>query len=205
MKIKKCITFIIVLFTAFSLYSQDIIIRKDGEIINCKITKVDNLRLHFDLNSTNGIYSTFIALNYVKSYQIGSVQIVPVDSIQVNNIPKNNSNTVISYDKLPNSINDDRIKQAGKELIKFSNNYYTGLGLMVGGYIVMYIGANQKSEPILLVGGLVSLIGTIFQLECNSHVGKAGRILTGQTVALSKNMQIGPNSSGYGLAFNLPK
>jgi hypothetical protein len=54
---KKTLLSILLLTTAFSLFAQDQIIRKSGEMITCTITKIDSSNIYFDL-SRNGLISS---------------------------------------------------------------------------------------------------------------------------------------------------
>lgn len=71
---------------------------------------------------------------------------------------------------------------AGNELIKFDRKFTTGLGMQLAGSILVGIGSavdanNSSREPLIIGGGVLSLVGFFIQLTSSSHVRKAGIML----------------------------
>lgn len=89
-------------------------------------------------------------------------------------------NGEINYNTYTQSFLEE-YKSPGDELIKFKNHYYTGYGLMFGGFAVastsLFISDNDTKIAMTTIGGAISLIGFIVNLESISHVGKAGLLL----------------------------
>jgi hypothetical protein len=123
--------------------------------------------------------------------------------------PISNSNEVTNF-------GDPR---PGDELIKYSRHYYTGFALCLSGYALTIAGAvsagsllstssgssGEGTGTILIVaGGIITLIGEIFQLESHHHVGKAGKLLN-KGVSSSNRIKFNPTTNGVGLAINLTK
>lgn len=76
-------------------------------------------------------------------------------------------------------INYEIYKQTpGNELIKFTNHYYVGSWLMIGGLGVGLWNANNSNSKELNYMSLgISAVGFILTIESYSHVKKAGIIL----------------------------
>ena len=78
---------------------------------------------------------------------------------------------------------DERVAAAGDELIKAGNQYYTGLGMTIGGSLVDVIAIDAlRTVPIALpvlgvAGTVLIIVGTVDMIVSYSHIRKAGRIL----------------------------
>ncbi len=53
-----------------SSYSQDLIIRRNGNQIDCKITKVDSAIIHYDFIKGERKLSSYISMSDIRSYKI---------------------------------------------------------------------------------------------------------------------------------------
>lgn len=81
--------------------------------------------------------------------------------------------------KRDTTLRDANLYNAGNELIKFDRKFTTGLGMQLAGSILVGVGAaaeagNSSREPLLIGGGVLSLVGFFIQLSSSSHVKKAG-------------------------------
>lgn len=93
---------------------------------------------------------------------------------------------------------DLRARLAGEELRIASRHYYTGLILIGAGTVVAISGAGRDPNPVLIfIGSVVSLIGSVYDLESVAHIGKAGRLLGGSTLSFG-----GTQSGGMGFALS---
>lgn len=78
----------------------------------------------------------------------------------------------------------DCIQQAGERLTSFRTKYFVGLGLSFVGSIVSFIGLLSANPPnpasatlSLLIGGMLSLAGTILTVFAFWEIGSAGDAL----------------------------
>ena len=55
----------------FSVHSQDMIVRINGDTIACNITSIDSLRIYFLTPVTKNISLTYLPVTEVKSYEFG--------------------------------------------------------------------------------------------------------------------------------------
>ena len=84
--------------------------------------------------------------------------------------------------------------------MKYARNYYIGMGLMGGGYIISFAALAGENYGLATIGSLMVITGFVYQIESHSHIGKAGRILRNSNIP--KLSSITPASSGIGVAFN---
>jgi hypothetical protein len=93
-------------------------------------------------------------------------------------------------------------RYAGYQLMVASRHYYTGVILMGAGTTLYVIGATAKptatasSSVLVLIGALAFITGTVFTIESYSHIGKAGRMLSGPA-----KLSLGTTNSGVGLTY----
>ncbi|MEO6819540.1 MAG: hypothetical protein ABI266_08680 [Ginsengibacter sp.] len=66
---KTILTFTILLLLTTSIFSQDLIVKNDGDSINCKITKVKKDNIYFIFNHKNETRNTLLPLTGVKEYK----------------------------------------------------------------------------------------------------------------------------------------
>ena len=53
----------------FLIFSQDLIIKKSGEIVNCKITKEDSINVYLNMRINGRLISTYISKDQIKEFQ----------------------------------------------------------------------------------------------------------------------------------------
>lgn len=93
----------------------------------------------------------------------------------------------------------------GDELIKFSNRFYIGTGLVAGGILASYAGQSSDNDNAILFGGIVGTIGILFQLESYRHIGNAGKILNDQNNTKLSRVKLKTTGDGIGFALNINK
>jgi len=95
---KKTILLIVFLTSTFYLFSQDIIIRKNGEQIHCKITKTDSTTIYFSMNRDGNDINTSINRNDVQAINFETKQTVsnPVNKPAIEDEILNNNRISIS-------------------------------------------------------------------------------------------------------------
>ena len=123
-------------------YSQDLIILRNGEQIDCKITKVDSVIIHYDFYKGERKLSSYVAKDNIHSYKINTSDNIPDNSSDLLQIPDNT--VIIDTTKY--------VKETNKwiNLITYSQRY----GLHADGWSVQYYGYNLRntskwSIPIL--------------------------------------------------------
>ena len=154
---------------------RDKIVLTDGKILDVHITKQDKTTISFYVLS-----DSTKSIKKVAKEQIFSFQKSDTEAIKTSNV-KNRS--------------------AGDELIIAKNHWYLGLGVTVAGGVVGIIGASyptsESAQTISIVGGVISLLGTIIIIESWSHVGKAGEKLN------SYGLSLGVSGNGVSLCYKL--
>jgi len=74
----KKIVLIILFLAPIILKSQDLVVLRNGDTLNCKITKIDSLNLYYNFQRGNRNITSFINKNEIRSYtlnnQAGSVK-----------------------------------------------------------------------------------------------------------------------------------
>lgn len=80
---KNSLFFLTLLFSCFSVLSQDLIVTTDNDSINCKITKVKPDNIYFTFKQGNEYNSTLIPVSKVKSHRFEYFQqnIVPEEKL----------------------------------------------------------------------------------------------------------------------------
>lgn len=68
----KRIILILLLFVSLAAYSQDVIILRNGDTVNCIITKIDSASVYCDLQKGERRLSSFFAISEVRSYKVNS-------------------------------------------------------------------------------------------------------------------------------------
>lgn len=114
-------------------YSQDLIILRNGEQIDCKITKVDSAIIHYDFFKGERKLSSYAAKSDIRSYNIKSIDTIPESDNDIFQIP---DNTVIID-------TTEYVKETNKwiNLITYSQRY----GLHADGWSVQYYGYNLRN------------------------------------------------------------
>ena len=90
------------------------------------------------------------------------------------------------YRKLRTHVHDIRVSMyyAGEELNKYTNNFYIGAGLQIGGAALIGAGAAGQITPAIYLGGLIMLIGTGVELISHNHIHFAGMELQAAGLAI---------------------
>ncbi|MBN1184085.1 MAG: hypothetical protein JXB49_17455 [Bacteroidales bacterium] len=116
-----------------TIYSQDLIILRNGEQIDCKITKVDSAIIHYDFFKGERKLSSYVAKNDIRSYKVKSTD----------TIPENNSDMLQIHDNTVIIDTTKYVKETNKwiNLITYSQRY----GLHADGWSVQYYGYNLRN------------------------------------------------------------
>ncbi len=192
---KKLLITTFILISSITLsFSQDVITKKNGEEIKAKITEVSTTEIRYKLFD-NQSGPTIVLLKsevFMIKYEIGRKEIF-------NEEPKAIAPAVATP-----AANNNLLYDAGQQLVKFKNHYYTGIGLMAGGTVVQIVGTytaynsrNSNGYGTILLAGALQLGGLIFILESFSHAGKAGQIMMG-----GNQYGFGFNKSGIGFSYS---
>lgn len=114
-------------------YSQDLIILRNGDQIDCKITKIDSAIIHYDFIKAERKLSSYVAKNNIRSYLINSADSIPDDSI--NKLQVLDNTVIIDTTKY--------VKETNKwiSLITYSQRY----GVHASGWSIQYYGYNLKN------------------------------------------------------------
>lgn len=171
---KKVIMIIAAMFAmANFVNAQDTIVAKidnKTETILCKITKITSMNVFY---TEKGIGKS-LSLKDVVSH-----------SEFVNAQTSANKTTLLSTTKtlqLPLT--------AGDELIKASKHYFVGIDLILAGIgfaLIPNVGnmATEGAKPFLLIGGFLSLSGSVILCESHIHLKNAGIIMNKNGVGIS--------------------
>jgi hypothetical protein len=134
---------IILSMMPFSGYSQDVILLRNGEEINCKITRVDDAAIYYDFYRGERKVSSFISLNNIRSYKISETDSLP-ESQPGQALARENT-VIIDTTKF--------VKATAKwvNLVTYSQMY----GVHAKGWSVSYCGYNLRntskwSIPLLI-------------------------------------------------------
>lgn len=96
-------------------------------------------------------------------------------------------------------VKEQYIRQAGQYLQKHSKQYYLGLGIMGGGYVLTIAAINSENVGLATIGSLAVLGGLVIQIISHKQIGKAGDMLERSTRSLSERFEIIDSSEGMGL------
>jgi hypothetical protein len=124
------------------VYSQDLIILRNGEQIDCKITKIDNSIIYYDFFKGERKLSSYVFKKDIRSYKMH--EILSIDSNSLEGKVYQENTVIIDTTKY--------IKETNKwiNLITYAQRY----GLHAKGWSVQYFGYNLRntsswSIPIL--------------------------------------------------------
>jgi len=70
MEMIKRIGFMVLIFMPLLVYSQDVIVLRNGDSLKCKITKADSLSVYYSIRKNDRKIASFIEKNEIRSYQI---------------------------------------------------------------------------------------------------------------------------------------
>lgn len=79
---------------------------------------------------------------------------------------------------------DEKLQTVSEEMIKFHNQFQSGILLEVIGGLTLGIGAVQNKTPVTVIGGIVSLFGLILNAGSTTHIKNAGIALKGSTLTV---------------------
>ena len=118
---------------SMTIYSQDLIILRNGEQIDCKITKIDSLIIHYDFYKGERKLSSYVDKDNIRSYKTNSADSIPENSSEMLQIPDNT--VIIDTTKYVKETNE------WINLITYSQRY----GLHADGWSVQYYGYNLRN------------------------------------------------------------
>jgi hypothetical protein len=123
----------LLLIISYTSSSQDLIILRNGEQIDCKITKVDSTIVYYDFFKGERKLSSYVAVNEIRSYKTN----------KINNSQDNLSNELVAQD---NTVFVDTIKYVKgiNEWISLIT-YSQRLGMHANGWSVQYYGYNLRN------------------------------------------------------------
>lgn len=141
----KGVFLIMLLIIPFFIYSQDLIILRSGDKIECKITKVDSSTVYYDFLKGERKLSSYVAKSDIHSYKINSA-----DSSQ----GKANDGSLFGE----NAVIIDTTKFI-KEINKWINlaTFSQRFGIHAKGWSVHYYGYNLKSTSRWSIPVLVGI------------------------------------------------
>ena len=139
----RSVVLILLSLITLTTYSQDLITLRNGEQINCKITKIDNVIIHYDFFKGERKLSSYVDKKDIRSYKINSTDSIPDSSRDVLQNPDNT--VIIDTTKYVNETNK------WINLVTYSQRY----GLHADGWSIQYYGYNinntsRWSIPITL-------------------------------------------------------
>ena len=131
---KRKILLALIFFIPSFIYSQDLIVLRNGEQIDCKITKIDSVAVYYDFQKGERIISSFVDKSEMRSYKINLANGNQNDTTGV--ILSEQSNiVVIDTSKYVKETSD------WNNLITYSQRY----GIHAKGWSVQYYGYNLRS------------------------------------------------------------
>lgn len=121
------------MFFPILIYSQDLILLRNGEELNCRIVKVDSTIIYYDFYKADRKLSSYISKNDIQSYKINIANDIQNDSIASPDLQE--KFVVIDTTKF--------IKEINKwvNLITYSQSY----GIHAKGWSIRYYGYNIKN------------------------------------------------------------
>jgi hypothetical protein len=124
-------------------YSQDVIVLRNGEEINCKITRVDDAAIHYDFYRGDRKVSSFVSINNIRSYK----------KSESDSLPDSPNGQIIAPDNTVIIDTTRYLRDTGRwiNLVTFSQMY----GVHAKGWSLNYWGYNLKntsrwSIPLLI-------------------------------------------------------
>lgn len=138
-----------ILFMPLLAISQDLIIFRNGEKLNCKITKTDSLSIYYNIRKNDRIIDSFVEKNEIRSYQINNND--NSDSIKVYSLGSKSNNKIVVLDTTV------YVKSFNKwiNLITYSQKY----GIHATGWSVQYYGYILKNDSKWIIPVLFGVEG----------------------------------------------
>lgn len=137
---------ILILLVSLTGWSQDVIVLRSGEQINCRITKIDGDVVFYNFMKDNRQLNSYIHKNQIRSFQFGLS----------GNLQQENSDTIsVDRDDVV-YIDTVRYTQEPEEWVHMVT-FAPGLGIKASGFTVTYYGFNLKSTARWILPAAVSL------------------------------------------------
>lgn len=129
----KYIIWVLLLLITLTSYSQDLIILRNGEQIDCKIMKIDSAIIHYDFIKGERKLSSYVAKNEIRSYKTYTTDSISDNSIDI--LKVQDDTVIIDTTKY--------VKETNKwiNLITYSQRY----GRHANGWSVQYYGYNLRN------------------------------------------------------------
>jgi len=139
---------VILLLIPFLAKSQDMITLRNGEQVDCKITKVDSTNIFYDFKKGDRLLSSFIEKKNVRSYKTGSAENQEKGPA---GIVAQTINTTVLLDT------SKYIKETNKwsNLLTYSRKY----GTHASGWSLQYYGFNLKNTSKWIIPVVFGLEG----------------------------------------------
>jgi hypothetical protein len=139
---KKIIFTFLITFSITSLFSQDLIVTRKGDSLNCKITKMDSTTIYFDIidKRSDESISTFLSLNETSAFQ--------TKYFQTNTTPNQNLSAPKNYPRFRLGISGGysyRTAKAENDMGSAMESYLEDLksGTHIGGDFTYYYSENS--------------------------------------------------------------
>lgn len=132
---KRKILLALILFIPSFIYSQDLIILKNGKQIDCKITKIDSTVVYYEFQKGERKLSSFVDKSDMRSYQINVASGNQNDTTGMF-LSEQSNIVVIDTSKYVKETSD------WNNLITYSQRY----GIHAKGWSVQYYGYNLRSK-----------------------------------------------------------
>lgn len=204
----KYLILALLIFSSLASFSQDQIILKSGEIIDCKITKVDTATIHYNFISQNTIQSSHVATTNVHSYTFTSNSINNQPDKSESTTPNNTAaltnertkwTNIISYSRMyGNNANGWALQYYGY-LFKSSSKWILPAKLGIEGFTIdedYFAQFNYNKATLLYFSAGVS---PFYQLKNNFYLNLSASFIFGEEILTQKYF---PNESHsfYGFA-----
>ena len=211
---KQKLLFIIISLSLFgtSLFAQDIIVKKDGQEIESKVTEIgtDEIKYKKYSNLEGPIYSiNKDELVFIK-FKNGEKEV-----FTLKNTPKSNNKELSigmgfkkKYYEGTNSITKQEFKRLFSTNEKAYNQYKTGKMFFIMGMIVAYPSAflvgwelGAQSDSDMLIAGIIGTVTGYGILLVGNFQARDALKTYNKSVNVSFNYSLGPNGVGFAINF----
>jgi hypothetical protein len=190
---KKTFLLITILGMAFCcLYSQDIIIKNNGDKISCEISREDSLNVYFILKQNNREVNTYLSRNEIQKiiYKYGPPHTSNSDSIFLRNNQGHYKGQILTRKEFVELLktNDEAFKKykSSKASGKISNWLAFIGGYCIGWPIGTAIGGGEPEWGLVAVGGGILVAAIPIAMISNDLFKEAVTIYNN---GISKNHQ----------------
>ena len=104
----------------------------------------------------SAIVQQSLCLDECDNFQLISATVTPGDTI------------------IKKTVKPDKIEVAGDLLLRSGKSFFTGLGFVLVGGIIVGVGALVEAPAVIILGGVVCVIGNICHIDAWSKIKKAG-------------------------------